>query len=70
MVHMKNKCSVLVSEVVLNGKRIIAICGIAVGMGIGNLNCNWFNNLFSSDTTSEEVKDNDNKIDESLLNGL
>ena len=54
MVSMKNKCSTLINEVVLNGKRIIAICGIAWGMSIGHLNCNWFKNLFDSCTCEEE----------------
>ena len=48
---MKNKCSTLINEVVLNGKRIIIICGIVVGMG--NMDCGCCKKLFGSGTNME-----------------
>ena len=56
MVHMKNKYSTLLSELVLNGKRIIAICGIAVGMG--NMDCGCFKKLFNCGTSKEGEEPN------------
>ena len=53
---MKNKYSTLLSELVLNGKRIIAICGIAVGMG--NMDCGCFKKLFNCGTSKEGEEPN------------
>ena len=50
MVHMKDKYSALLDEVVLNGKRIVVTCGIAVSMSIGNLNCGCCKNLYNCGT--------------------
>ena len=47
MVRTKNKYNTLVNEVVLNGKRIIATCGIAISTG--NLDCNCFKGSVGSD---------------------
>ena len=64
---MKNKHSTLLSEVVLNGKRIIAICGIAWGMG--NMDCGCCKKLFGSGTNNggEEPNDED-KTDNIFVN--
>ena len=56
MVHMKNKCGTLISKVALNGKRIIATCGIAVS--ICNLNCDCFKNLFNCGTNPKKEEKN------------
>ena len=50
MVSMRNKCSTLINEVVLNGKRMVVICGIVVGMG--NMDCGCCKKLFGSGTNN------------------
>ena len=45
---MKNKYNALVGEVILNSKRMIATCGIAISTG--NLDCNCFKGSVGSVT--------------------